>query len=118
MNEKRIQFSIAKDFTIYPGPRYKKQGEDSGQKFFEEILDGLMEKSISEGAILEINLDGTAGYASSFLDEAIGNLVKKYGKETIVSHLNIISELEPDWIDMIFKETIPEWETKTINSKQ
>jgi hypothetical protein len=112
MDSQLKQFSIAKDFTIYPGPRYKIQGEDSGQKFFEDILDSLMRNAIQEKFTLEINLDGTAGYASSFLDEAFGNLVMKYGKENVIKHLVIISIMEPDWIDMIFNETIPEWEKK------
>ena len=116
MNKEEINFSIADKFTIYPGPRYKKQGENSGQKFFEENLDGLMRTAIEKDQTLAINLDGTAGYASSFLDEAFGNLVLKYTKEIVLNHLKIISEIEPDWKEMILEETIPEWEQKRIDS--
>lgn len=114
MNDNQIKFKIATEFTEYPGPRYKYQGEYSGEKFFEEVLDGQMQDAIDKDVKLEIDLDGTAGYASSFLDEAVGNLVKKYGGEIIEQRLRIISVLEPDWIDMIYKETIPEWEKKRI----
>lgn len=116
MNKVKKQFSIANEFTMYPGPRYKRQGEYSGEKFFEDVLEGLMANAIEKDTIVEINLDGTAGYASSFIDEAFGNLVFKYGKNEVVKHLTVISELEPDWKDMIFKETIPEWEQKRLEA--
>ena len=69
---------------------------------------------IEEGGKLEIDLDGTAGYASSFLDEAFGELVLKYSMGVVLRHLLVVSELEPDWKEMIFKETIPEWEEKRL----
>lgn len=109
-----IKYNISESFTVYPGPRYKIQGENSGEKFFEDVLDKEMERAISEDSILEITLDGTAGYASSFLDEAFGKLVMKYKLDTVKKHLKIISELEPDWKEMIFEETLPEWEQKRI----
>ncbi|WP_163321755.1 STAS-like domain-containing protein [Draconibacterium mangrovi] len=107
-------FSITKEYTEYPGPRYRKQGENSGQAFYEDVLKDLMKDVIDKDGILTLDLDGTAGYASSFLDEAIGNLVYEFTESKIKNHLKIISDIEPDWIDIIFSRIIPEWEKKRI----
>lgn len=59
-----------------------------------------------------VDLDNTAGYASSFLDEAFGNLAYDFGKQAVLEYLEIISTQEPDWISIIRDETIPEWDEK------
>ena len=33
-----IKISIAKDFSLYPGARYRTDGDNSGQQFYEDIL--------------------------------------------------------------------------------
>jgi hypothetical protein len=48
------------------------------------------------------------------LDEAFGRLTLKYSKEMLIKHLKIISNDEPDWIEMIFNETIEEWENRRL----
>lgn len=116
MEEKIIKYDVL-NFTEYPGPRYKAQGQDSGEEFYEEILKPKFEEIESaqkkgQRKILQVNLDNTAGYASSFLDEAFGNLAYDYGGDFVVEHLEIISNEEPDWIQIILHETIPEWERK------
>lgn len=63
------------DFTEFPGPRHESIGPFSGEKFRDEvILKALAEHDIAE---IRIDLDGTAGYGSSFLEEAFGGLVRK-----------------------------------------
>lgn len=118
MKEKIININVI-DFTEYPGPRYIEQGPDSGELFYEEILkphfEKIREKTTNEICILRVNLDNTAGYASSFLDEAFGNLAYDYGQEFVINHLDIISTQEPDWIDIIKNQTIPEWNYKRLN---
>jgi len=54
-----------------------------------------------KGEKLEIDLDGTEGYATSFLDEAFGGLARKYGKEKVIKSLVFISYEEPYLIDEI-----------------
>jgi hypothetical protein len=114
--KKIIKYSI-KTFSEYPGPRFIQQGANSGEEFFSKILDDLFNKTIEENAVLEINLDGTAGYASSFLDEAFGRLVNKYSSEKVNKHIKLISVNEPDWIDLIINQTFLEWEKKRISKK-
>jgi len=65
--------SVSRDFTPYPGGRYRRHGKGSGQEFREEILIPLMKSQ--ENA--EIDLDGASGYPPSFLDEAFGGLVRE-----------------------------------------
>ena len=50
---------------------------------------------------LVIDIDGTEGYATSFLDEAFGRLSKKFGKDEVWNNIEIISIDEPDWIEEI-----------------
>ena len=72
--------SIADDFTRYPGGRYRKHGKGSGEEFRDAFLVPMLEKE-EEVVII---LDGTAGYSSSFLEEAFGGLVRRgYAKELI-----------------------------------
>ncbi|TCK64680.1 uncharacterized protein DUF4325 [Winogradskyella wandonensis] len=101
------------DFTEYPGVRYKHQGNnDSGEDFYYEVIKPAFEKALNQEKILSVDLDGTAGYASSFLDESFGNLVYDFPFEEIKTHLEIKSFEEPDWIDVIFKETLKDWKRK------
>ncbi|MEQ9304597.1 MAG: STAS-like domain-containing protein [Marinoscillum sp.] len=117
MEEQKLTYNII-DYTEYPGPRYRQQGVDSGEAFYEDKLKGLFEEVLRKSEIsktkitLEVNLDNTAGYASSFLDEAFGNLSYDFGADIVKAHLRIVSEQEPDWVDVIMDETIPEWQEK------
>lgn len=120
MAEKVTKYSVL-DYTEYPGPRYQTQGTHSGEEFFKEVLKPLFEKMLSQEMddpknvyILEVNLDRTAGYASSFLDEAFGNLAYEFSQEVVLPRLRIISKEEPDWESVIRNETIPEWEQKRV----
>lgn len=97
------------DFTEYPGVRYIAQGEDTGEEFYFAKIKPAFEQCILENKKLVVDLDDTAGYASSFLDECFGNLVYDFDYNEIQKKLQIISTQEPDWINVIFEETLPEW---------
>jgi len=97
------------DFTEYPGVRYKDQGDDTGEDFYYEKIKPTFEKCIRENKKLIVDLDDTAGYASSFLDECFGNLVYDFPYNEIINRLEIITTQEPDWKDVIFEETLPQW---------
>lgn len=64
--------NVAKDFTRFPSGRFKKNGSTSGEAFRETHL----EPSIRDGQMVTVELDGTIGYGSSFLEEAFGGLVR------------------------------------------
>ncbi len=111
MEEQKICIALA-DYSKSPGPRYCYQGDDSGEDFYHKILNKKFKEAFDKKLELEVNLDGPDGYASSFLDEAFGNLIFDFGQENVQSHVKIISNEEPEWIEMIEKETFPEWEKR------
>ena len=61
---------LARDFSRHPGPRRIGQGPNSGEKFRKMLL-----KALSSNEKVIVDLDGTSGIGSSFLDEAFGGLV-------------------------------------------
>lgn len=109
-NKKNI--SVLGSFTEYPGLRHCKISDDSGEEFYHKVLNKEFKKALDNNEILIINLDNTAGYAPSFLDEAFGNLVYDFSMETVEKNIEIISEQEPSWKDMIYKETFVQWEDR------
>jgi hypothetical protein len=64
--------NVARDFTRFPSGRYKRNGDTSGEAFREKFL----EPPIRKGEEVTVELDGTIGYGSSFLEEAFGGLVR------------------------------------------
>ncbi len=94
---------IAKDFSYAPGPRYIREGKNSGELFRRELLAPAIRKAISRKEKLTVDLDGTAGYGRSFLEEAFGGLIRedKLDYQTIVDALVVVSSEQP-----ILKEKI------------
>ncbi|HBZ67570.1 MAG TPA: hypothetical protein DEO70_12100 [Bacteroidales bacterium] len=113
MENKKITIAVM-DYSKSPGPRYSAQGDDSGEDFYHKILNEKFKYACDNKLDIEINLDGPDGYASSFLDEAFGNLVFDFGKEDVKNRVTIISNEEPEWIEMIINETYNEWEERRI----
>lgn len=90
-----IKFRVADRFT-YPGPRYIYLGDNSGEQFRNTIID-----AVRSGDEVVIDLDGTEGYGSSFLEEAFGGLIRAGVAHNLVRNIKIISNEEPDLIDEI-----------------
>lgn len=88
MNKKTIE--IAKDFTPFPAGRYEKDGPYTGEGFRKRILVPALKQYDS----VEIILDGTIGYGSSFLEETFGGLIREEGfsYEEINNKLILISK--------------------------
>jgi len=103
---------------VDPGPRYTKQGDDSGEFFYHSILNEEFYNAISNNQKLIVNLDGPNGYASSFLDESFGNLVYDFGYDTVSKNIEFKSEEEPEWITMLKNETFLEWEKRRLTENE
>lgn len=88
-------FKVANKFPC-PGPRYERLGSASGESFRKE-LKAFLEKSPQ----LTVDLDGTEGYGSSFLEEGFGGLIREGFDPKIVLNIKFISEEEPDLVDEI-----------------
>jgi hypothetical protein len=95
------KLNVAKEFSETPGPRCRKDGEFSGEEFLENHLNPAYLKARAENGVLLVDLDGTAGYATSFLEEAFGGLARKYPKEEVGKRLEFKSDDEAYLIDDI-----------------
>ena len=81
--------NIANDYTSNIGGRYIEDGEGNATEFRKKFLVPLLKKN--EKIIIE--LDGVAGYASSFIDEAFGGLVREenFSSEFVLDHIELSS---------------------------
>lgn len=110
--------SVLRNFSEYPGLRYCSISEHSGEEFYHKVLNKEFKESFENDEVLQVNLDQTGGYASSFLDEAFGNLVFDFSLSVVKKHVKIISEEEPHWKDMIENQTFNEWENRRSKDEQ
>lgn len=74
MSSSRV-ISIANDFSPAPAGRYRKDGPFPGEVF----RDSLLIPALQAADEVVVDLDGTSGYGSSFLEEAFGGLVRTAG---------------------------------------
>jgi hypothetical protein len=87
--------SIASDFSDTPGPRFRHEGDFSGQAFLEDLLEPKYIEAAKSGAKLTVDLDGTEGYATSFLEAAFGGLARKHPPESVLQTIDFKCEDEP-----------------------
>ena len=90
-----------RDFSIIPGSRYKDEGDFSGEEFRESFLEPRFEKALETGKKILIDLDGTIGYGTSWLEEVFGGLARKYGVDKVIKLFDFKSYEEPYLIDDI-----------------
>ncbi len=102
-----------KDFTKFPGPRYIRLGKHSGEEFRNTILI----PAIQENGSIIVDLDGTIGYGSSFLDEAFAGLVREGISDDIVMELisNLKSNDYPELLQEIEQYVKEELARNNIN---
>jgi hypothetical protein len=80
--------SVARDFSKAPAGRYDSDGPAPGARFRDQYLLPALKAADS----VTVDLDGTAGYGSSFLEEAFGGLVRLgFGEAELRRRLNILS---------------------------
>lgn len=104
------------DFTENPGPRYIRQdkiGEsNSGEAFYLQILNGAFTLAYKENKQLILELDGVSGYPSSFLDEAIGELVFDFTLGIVEKYLDFDTHMYKRRVAQVKEETYPQWEER------
>lgn len=95
---------IANEFTRTPGSRYEREGDYSGEVFRRDFLYPRLAQVLEDGQKLLVDLDGTAGFGTSFLEEAFGGLVRNNGltAEQLHSGLLLHSAEEPYLVDDIW----------------
>ncbi len=80
---KVCHIDIGKDFAKSLGTRLKKNSENSGEEFFETLL----EPAFNTYDKVVIHLDSLTGYSAGFLEESFGGLVRKYGHEKVTAKI-------------------------------
>lgn len=70
---KATMINLSKEFTRFPGGRYRADGPYSGEQFRDDVL----LPALQSGSPVDLELDGAIGYGSSFLEEVFGGLVRK-----------------------------------------
>jgi STAS-like domain of unknown function (DUF4325) len=82
--------NVAKDFTRFPSGRFRRNGSTSGEAFREDFL----EPPLKKGQEISVELDGTIGYGSSFLEEAFGGLIRslRISPLELTAKLRLVSE--------------------------
>ena len=102
---KSIEIKISRDFTPTPGPRYIKESDidNSGESFRKKILYPTFLRALESKMRLVVDLDGTAGYGTSFLEESFGGLIREEHMDysIIMNNLDLISVEESFLIEDI-----------------
>jgi len=88
-----MYFSVAKQFSIFPGARYRKTSNWSAQELYEDHLEVMLKQSVKYSIKLHFDLDGTCGYGVSFLHQ-LAFLIKTNIPESI-PFIRFISKEEP-----------------------
>ena len=98
-----IKLNIARDFSRCPGARYKNEGDFSGEEFRENFVLPKLNNAIAAHCKLIVDLDGSAGYSTSFLEEAFGGLIRhnNISYDVINDTIIIKSEEDPSYKDDI-----------------
>jgi|1048.fasta_scaffold29970_2 hypothetical protein len=97
----KIEISVLKHFSPTPGPRYIHEGKFSGELFRKNVLYPRVSEAIEKNIPFEVNLDKTAGYGTSFLEESFGGLIRmhKLSYDKIMHLMTLISKEEDYLID-------------------
>lgn len=104
-----------REFSEYPGLRNCDISDKSGEEFYHLVLNGALHEAIQQNEKLVVDLDGVDAYAPSFLDEAFGNLVYDFTLEKVREFVDIISNEESHWTEMIRDKTYKEWENRRMH---
>jgi len=92
---------IMKDFSEATGARTPEDGDYSGREFREKLLEPKYLEAEKSGKKLLVDLDGTEGYATSFLEEAFGGLARLYDPASVLHVVQIKSDDEPYLVEDI-----------------
>lgn len=94
---------IATEFGTAPGPRKRSEGRFSGEEFRTELLLPKLREAIGKSSKLVVDLDGTSGYGTSFLEESFGGLIRidGYSLAQLNEHMTLRSEEEPELLSEV-----------------
>jgi hypothetical protein len=98
-----MKIKISNDFSKAPGPRYEVEGKHSGEEFRKHILYPKVLDALRTHEKLTVDLDGTFGFGTSFLEEAFGGLIREnnLALSDLSALITFVSTEEPDLIEEI-----------------
>jgi hypothetical protein len=98
----KIYLNIVEEFSNTPGTRDSIESDYPGEEFLNKILLPKFQEAIDKKVKLVVNLDGPAGYATSFLEAAFGGLVRHYNDiERVKKTIEFIGTDDPFLIEDI-----------------
>jgi hypothetical protein len=96
MMDNYVTINIANDFSNSPGGTVRALGPNSGEAFFEDILEDKYLEAKQTGKQLFVEMDGACPYGSGFVDLSFGALFRKYGED--VARRLILHTTYFDWV--------------------
>jgi len=100
----KLTIKISTDYTTTPGVREDAEGDFSGEEFLKKILLPKFQQAKEENKKLFVDLDDTAGYATSFLEASFGGLTREFNDpKLILSILDFKSSDDPFLISDIME---------------
>lgn len=105
MEKSDIIFVVARDFSRTPSARIVEEGKFPGTELRDKITP-LIKKALKDGVGFVIDLDGAAGYGTSFLEEVFGGLIRNenFSYKELSKVLKIKSDEEPELIEEIWED--------------
>lgn len=104
MNEEVVRVA---DFAILPGARHRDDGDNSADEFYEDRIEPILKEILKQrDRRIKIDLDGTLGYASSFVSQlAVRIKATCNGKKNIVKKKILIkSDDDPGQSERFWNE--------------
>lgn len=93
-NEQNVHLRLL-EYSRYPGPRYASQGPDSAEVFLRDLLRPRFFDAEGRNVHLIVDLDGTEGYTTAFLDGSFGELAREIGSSRVLKTIEFITNDEP-----------------------
>lgn len=92
---------IVKESTTAPGGRTVSDGPHSAEWFYWDVLRPKLQLAQTTRQVVVVDLDGTAGYAASWLDELFTRAVREFGKTWVMQFMGVKTHDEPHLLDDI-----------------
>lgn len=95
------KIKISTDFSTTPGARHKEEGPYPGDEFRDSILIPKYKAAVENKQNLVVDFDGCYGYATSFLEESFGGMVRKLRQRGILDHIELISNEDSSIVELV-----------------
>jgi len=94
-----VKIDLAADFSAHPFGRYPTHGPVNGERFRKEHLVPALQRADT----VLVDIDGTTGLSSSFLDEAFAGLIRAgvLTREAFFTRVKIKSQRDPTYVEDI-----------------